>query len=524
MNEESVFPLKTLGGVMRDFPPANVPFYTDGDMIRTAGGGVRKLGGWVKIFNGTNYIIREIFITTFENKNRTIYFTNNNILQVDSDPVTNAIINIVDRTPLDWVAPSEGAPDYMFSVTNYVSIIENPDGGSPLKTPYLFFTAMPNTKYIANATETPLYYGNLNLNTPFLKLETNVGNITTSGGVITFNGYLIVYGNDGIIRWSDLNNPFEWSAENFLQVANTKLVHAVTYLQSIYIWSLNSLEEVSFSNEENIVFTTTTRCTNISILSPKSVVNIKNSFYWMGAENFYVFNGVVAPLPNQLNKIFFYENVNPNYVGKVFGVFVENYTEIWWCWSDTTSTENNRCIIYNLQENTWVDNTLTRSASQTSSLFTNPIFASSKNSLTMTGSYPVFQHEIGWDHVEDGINFPITAFFETNRFSLMSFSGGAPNPQTNRTIRIRRVELDVLMGNTPIQLEILDYPYANSTPIVGKTYDYYNKDGKISTADLVRNGTLRVTANNLGCWFQTGIHQISFKPDTHRPAVTSSTT
>jgi hypothetical protein len=150
-----------------------------------------------------------------------------------------------------------------------------------------------------------------------------------------------------------------------------------------------------------------------------------------------------------------------------------------------------------------------------------PFLASSKYSFTISNTYPIFAHEVGWNHVEDGIEFPIVAYAESNQFTLGSFSSGVPGSPPIHQMRVRRVVPDILMGDVPLEFQIKDYPYLNSASIDSQVYQYYNNQGLVPTNDMVTSGTLTIKSNLLDGWFQTGTHSIFYIQGTVRPSVPS---
>ncbi len=520
MMDELLFPLNTQPGIMRDYPVGKLPFFTNGDMVRATGGGMRTLGGWIKV-HSSNEIIREMFITTYQQYNRIIYFSDNFITQVDSIPNTNIIVNVVDRTPTDWVGPTVDEESFLYSVAPW-TLVGTPVGTEdPPLIPLLFFLGLPNAKNIGSSSEKKLYFGRLDQNTPFTELITTTGqNVRASGGVVVFNSYVIVYGNEGVIRYSKPLEPLQWENTDFLPIGNTKVIASRNFLNSILFWSLNQLIQVQANPiPGGSPFISTLRCPNITILSPRSIVDGNdNTFYWISRHNFFKYNGVLQRLPNPFNKIFFFANVNDDYLGKVFGVYLEDFTEIWWSFVDKTGTENNRMITLNLAEQSWCDNTLSRSCALVSSQLPNPFFASSTPSLTISNTYPIFEHEIGWDHVENDNHFPITSYIETNRFSL----GMVKEELSSNQMRVRRFIPDIKMGDAPLKMRVQNYPYLQSNPISGDILFYYPNQGLVPFNETVTYGTIQILSDELNSWFQTGSHSLYYLVGSKRPSVPST--
>ena len=129
---------------------------------------------------------------------------------------------------------------------------------------------------------------------------------------------------------------------------------------------------------------------NITIIGPNAAVAVEDTVYWMGRDNFYVYNGSTTQLAcNVKEKVFF--DFNTNEEDKVFAGVNSNFNEIWWFYPSTSATENDSYVIYNYAENLWYYGTLSRTAW---------IDRGIKEFPLATGNNYLFNHEKGYD--DDG--------------------------------------------------------------------------------------------------------------------------
>lgn len=498
-------PFITKLGVTLDSTKYSCGTFIDGNNIRFDNLGVRKIGGWERIYVGDEHIIRGMYISPYQNYVRIFLFKNTQILQIDYIPKTNTILAVVDRTPLAWVPPGSNDPDLIFSVDKLT--VYTSSGGVSFQAK-LFFVGLKNGSDLGNEIESVVYTGNIDSNTPFEELidSTTSSAVTSSGGLIVFDYYLLVYGNNGILKWSNDNDPTTWDPANSLVVSDTKLVLGKNVLNSMLFWSLSQLLQVNFIPATETVpasFSFITRCPRITILSAQSVVEGDNSlFYWIGSNTFYVYSGQLNYLENNFNKNYFFANVNRDVAPKIFGLYVENFNEIWWSFPLGDSTENNAINIFNLELKTWNINLISRSCGAVSSLVTYPLLAASSPSILSSTRYGLYAHEKGWDIVEgDGV-YPLPAFYTSHLQSLFD-----SNPEANFLMKVMRIEIDAdILGD--ISVELLDFAYPQSTPIISTPYAYPQGSTMLPTEFKARYLAMRVTSNTLGGYFQTGKHRL----------------
>ena len=216
--------------------------------------------------------------------------------------------------------------------------------------------------------------------------------IAVDGGVCVLYPYIFVYGSNGFIANNHVDStyanqsPYDWNGAtaNQVNMAASKIVlgkptRGGTNSPSGLFWATDSLIRVSFTGAAPYYWRYDIVSSQISIMSSSSVVEMDGTFYWMGVDRFYVYNGQVAVLPNDKNVNWLFNNLNYQYRQKVWATKVPRYNEIWFFYPRGTATECTDAIIYNVKDKIWYDagsaDGAQRSSGWTTEIFPTPIWA-----------------------------------------------------------------------------------------------------------------------------------------------------
>jgi hypothetical protein len=223
--------------------------------------------------------------------------------------------------------------------------------------------------------------------------------ISVDGGVCVLYPFVFVYGSHGYIANNNVDgtyegqNLYDWNGPlaNQVNVSSSKIVKGIpmrggTNSPSGLFWATDSLIRVSFNSAGSGSSTVPSTYWNydivssqISIMSSNAVVEMDGSFFWMGVDRFYVYNGSVSVLPNDKNVNWLFDNINYEQRQKVWATKVPRYNEIWFFYPRGTATECTDAIIYNVKDKFWYDAGSAvgaqRSCGYTTELFPQPIWA-----------------------------------------------------------------------------------------------------------------------------------------------------
>ena len=365
-------------------------------------------------------------------------------------------------------------------------------GGNPL------FPVATELQYMAGASNCPIQATQM-LVSQNQKILLAFG--TNDYGLTTFNPLLI--------RWSDIDNPFNWtpSIENsagFLQLPSGSLiVCALRTRQEILVWTTSILYSLQFTGT-NDVFAYQQLADNISIISPRAKATANNTTYWMGLDKFYMYNGTVTTLPTTLRNHVF-SNLNFDQADQIVCGTNEGWNEVWWFYPSANATTNDRYVVYNHVENLWHYGTIDRTAWNDSPLRQYP------QAVSQTGY--LYNHEQGMD--DDTL--PMYSYIVSNdvdlndgeQFTLIKrmipdvdFTGStAANPQVFITMKPR---------NFPGSA----YQNEPSEPVIQTTVDQYTD--QVFLRARARQMGFKIESVDLGVKWQLGATRLDGKPDGKR--------
>ena len=216
--------------------------------------------------------------------------------------------------------------------------------------------------------------------------------IVVDGGVCVLYPYVFVYGSNGFIANNHVSSTYDeqtvtdWNGAtaNQVNMASSKIVRGVpvrggTNSPSGLFWATDSLIRVSFTGAAPLYWRYDIVSSQISIMSSNAVVEMDGTFYWMGVDRFYQYNGQVSVLPNDKNVNWLFDNLNFEQRQKVWATKIPRYNEIWFFYPRGTNTECTDAVIYNVKDKIWYDAGSAagaqRSCGYTTEIFPTPIWA-----------------------------------------------------------------------------------------------------------------------------------------------------
>jgi hypothetical protein len=169
---------------------------------------------------------------------------------------------------------------------------------------------------------------------------------------------------------------------------------------------------------------------NTTIMGPMAAKAVDDTVFWMGQKDFYVFDGRVQKLPCAVRSYVF-DDFNAAQTEKVFAALNSTFDEVWWFYPSGDSTEIDKYVVYNYQEQAWSYGSLVRTAWLDRGINDYPL-------ATGTDSY-LYDHEYGLD---DGSTNPPSAISAHVESSQIDMGDG------ERFAFIRRLIPDVTFGGS----------------------------------------------------------------------------
>ena len=232
--------------------------------------------------------------------------------------------------------------------------------------------------------------------------------IEVDGGACMLYPFIFVYGSHGFIANNnvDSTNPtlYDWNGPlaNQVNVAASKIVKGMpmrggTNSPSGLFWATDSLIRVSFNPQATSNYWTYDIVSSqTSIMSSNAVVEMDGTFFWMGVDRFYLYNGQVAVLPNDKNLNWLFDNINYSQRQKVWATKIPRYNEIWFFYPRGTATECTDAIIYNVKDKIWYDAGsgigARRSCGYTTEILPTPLWAGWEYNPVYSRPFTVIEH------------------------------------------------------------------------------------------------------------------------------------
>jgi hypothetical protein len=332
-----------------------------------------------------------------------------------------------------------------------------------------------NAANIDNSVNGTLYIDTIDatsiLSTAGLHADWN-GAEATSGGVMTSGVYTWTYGSDGLILQSQANNLTLQPVA--INIGTQKIVKAMPLRGSGQgpaglFWALDSLIRATFIPSGPPDFAYDVIARGISIMSSQGVIEMDGIYYWPGVDRWYMFNGVVREIPNNLNQNWFFDNINFNARQKCFGFKIPRYGELWWCYPRGRATECTHAVVFNVREGYWFDTPLPdhddinqgRTAGIYADVYQRPFMVDNDDN-TSGGGRTLWQHETAFDKIRLSSVSAIRSFFETHEFSLLD------QQMADKSLHVARVEPDLVQAGN-MSLTVRGRANAKATVVDGAT-------------------------------------------------------
>ena len=315
-----------------------------------------------------------------------------------------------------------------------------------------------------------------------------------------------------LIRFASQSNPIDWfptstnTADSLRLDSGSEIIQAVETRQQILVFTdvaLYAMQYVGAPYQFNIGLVSS----NITIASPRAGVGVGDTVYWMGKQEFYLYAGSSQRLPCTVRDHVF-NDFNESQSDKVVAGSNVSFGEIWWFYPSASSTENDKYVVFNYQDNLWFVGSLDRTAWLDRGISNLPVGTGSDNYL--------FNHETGAK--ADGQ--AMTAFIESgdlgigdgNNFTFIS----RVLPDLNfRETNVNDTTVDFILsaknapGQTSQVTETDTITKTSNTPVDQYTDQY-------QTRLRGRSFTFKVQSTDADVLWRLGIPRVDIRPDGRR--------
>ena len=315
-----------------------------------------------------------------------------------------------------------------------------------------------------------------------------------------------------LIRFSSQENPIDWyptdtnTAGDLRIDTGSKIVQAVETRQQIAVFTDTGVYAMQFIGPP-FTFGINLVSSNTTIASPKSAVAVNDVIYWMGNAEFYTYAGAVQRIPCTVRDYVF-NDFNVSQIEKVVAGSNVSFAEVWWFYPSSSSSENDRYVVFNYQENIWYVGTLNRTAWLDRGIGSVPI-------ATSHDSY-LYNHETGAK--ADGS--AMTAFIE---------SGDMDVSEGNQFSFISRVIPDLNFRETNVNNTTVNFIF-NAKNAPGQTAQTTNTNTITKTSNTPvdqytsqyqtrlrgRSFTFKVQSTDADVLWRLGVPRVDIRPDGRR--------
>jgi hypothetical protein len=272
---------------------------------------------------------------------------------------------------------------------------------------------------------------------------------------------------------------------------------------------------------------------NNGLLGQHAGVFANGAVYWMGKTGgFYVYDGTVKSLPCLVEDfVFTTDGNNPgiNYDSGqiVFAGINELYSEINWFYPTSGSSQVDRVVTYNYDENVWTTGTLDRTTWVGSTVYEVP-YATDYN-LSDTPTFPnvsgvsngatiYYAHEVGINQANgDGTQTAITSFIKSGEFDLNGRQGVPGDGEFLMSIKRFLPDFKRISGNAKVTIFLNSFPQgttAASSPLGPFTVS--SSTSKIDTRARARLAAVQIENESLDESWRYGTFRFDVRVDGRR--------
>lgn len=318
-----------------------------------------------------------------------------------------------------------------------------------------------------------------------------------------------------LIRFSDQESLTDWTATATNTAGDLRLGSGSTFVQAvetkreILVWTDKSLHSMKYTGPP-FTFGLQQLASNITIMGPKAAVASEDFVFWMGIDNFYVYDGRTGNLPCTVRDYVF-EDFNLQQSQKVTAGVNSQWGEVIWFYPSSTSDENDRYVVFNYLEKVWYYGNLARTAWRDRGLRDFPIAAGAVG----TDNY-LYNHEFGVD--DDGS--PMEVYIESSQIDI---------GDGDKFLLINRLIPDLTFNGSPaatpvanFTLETREYPGAAYTTITGApvsrsaTSPVEQFTNQVDMRLRGRSFAIKVDSDTIGTRWRLGAPRVDLREDGRR--------
>ncbi len=266
--------------------------------------------------------------------------------------------------------------------------------------------------------------------------------------------------------------------------------------------------------------------TNCGCIGQHAASYVNGAVYWMSNEGgFFMYDGTVKALPCLVEDFVFTTqngNLGLNFSSSdvIFSSPNSLYTEVNWFYPKSGSTQIDRCVTYNYQENVWTTSSLDRTTYADQGVFEKPYATDYEATATpafpdilgvtnLYGASIYYAHEVGTDQVNSSGTTSIDAFIRSGDFDI-------DDGELFMSMRRFMPDYKFLVGNSKVTLFISDYPSDVQSGSPLGPFTITTTTDKVDTRARGRLLSLKIENDAAGETWRYGSFRLDAQPDGRR--------
>ena len=273
-----------------------------------------------------------------------------------------------------------------------------------------------------------------------------------TGVVVTPERFVMALGAGGdprLIQWADQESLSVWNPTSENSAGDFSLSSAGAILAGArgrgetLIWTTEDLWTMQFIGG-TLIFSAQQAGANCGMIGRRAYAMVRGGVaFWMGANAFFVYDGAVRPLTSDVSDYVF-TDLNRTQRSKIFTMVWPEFNEVWWFYPTENSTDIDRYVCYNYQEDHWAIGELSRTAGVPRGVFDFPMMADKTGIL--------YDHERGTTYLDEDQETALVPFAESGPWVIA---------QGDNTMMVREIIPDEnTLGDVQAQLLTRLYPTA----------------------------------------------------------------
>jgi len=317
------------------------------------------------------------------------------------------------------------------------------------------------------------------------------------------------------ICWCDQEVITEWepkytnTAGSLRLSAGSQIIGGLRARQETMVWTDDALYSVQFIGPP-YTFGANLINQGVGMVAPKAAISAPPGVFWMDRSGFYLYTGSVARVPCAVHSYVF-SDLNQGQSFKIFAFLNRQFNEVGWYYPSGSSTEIDRFVTYNYQEQVWSYGNLARYAWLDEGIQPYP-----RATGTDTYNY-IYQHETGND--ADGSPMD-NVYIETSDFTL--------DQSGNHFTFMHEAIPDILFTGDGGSDQVINFVlkmrnYPNETLSTKSTSTVTASTTKLDLRGRARQAVVRLesdddadTGARLGVGWRLGTMRLNIRPDGKR--------